>query len=180
MNISDTIEALNFALDVARIPRKHFDAIRALADALKAGTIVALPDQVGEPVAWRYTHKLTKGETFSNQPPDRVSYLEEYDVTPLYASPPPAQVAPYTRAEEVAHLLEVYLGTHDMEKHALVREAIALLRTMTAKPECQHIWETDLPSMPCLKCGVKRGFIFGGVYSEDTGRETLHSFVKGT
>ena len=49
MNISDTIEALNFALDVARIPRKHFDAIRALADALKAGTIAALPAQVGEP-----------------------------------------------------------------------------------------------------------------------------------
>jgi hypothetical protein len=40
----------------------------------------------GEPVAWRYTNKRTGDETFSNQPPDRVSDLVLYDYVPLYVN----------------------------------------------------------------------------------------------
>lgn len=40
----------------------------------------------GEPVAWRYTNKRTGDETFSNQPPDRVSDLAVYDYVPLYVN----------------------------------------------------------------------------------------------
>jgi hypothetical protein len=35
---------------------------------------------------------------------------------------------PYTRAEEVAKQIEAHLATHYLEKHALFREAVALLR----------------------------------------------------
>lgn len=36
------------------------------------------------PVAWRYVHKESRKETFSNQPPDRVLFSESYEITDLY------------------------------------------------------------------------------------------------
>lgn len=46
MNIPEMIEALNYALGAAPMPKKHFGTIRALVDALEAGTIAALPAKV--------------------------------------------------------------------------------------------------------------------------------------
>jgi hypothetical protein len=40
-----------------------------------------------EPLGWLYTRKDGRGSTVTDQPPDRVSDLDEYEVTPLYKWP---------------------------------------------------------------------------------------------
>jgi tetratricopeptide (TPR) repeat protein len=51
---------------------------------------------------------------------------------------PVSEERPYTRAEEVAHLLEIWLNTHDMEEPALIREAVALLRALAERAEAME------------------------------------------
>jgi hypothetical protein len=54
---------------------------------------------------------------------------------------------PYTRAEEVAHQLEIWFNTHDMEKHALVREAVALLRAPPTNEELLALVEDRIAKL---------------------------------
>lgn len=82
------------------------------------------------PTAWLYKSKAPGGaEVITQQPPDRVVGLKEYDVTPLYAAEP-KKTAAKARDDFLAHLVE----TLPPEQFAVVTHAADKLLDLVMKP----------------------------------------------
>jgi hypothetical protein len=59
-----------------------------------------------EPVAWRYRSKITGAETITNQPPDRVVEVNQFDIEPLYTRPQTIEAAVLAERERIAEYLD--------------------------------------------------------------------------